>query len=164
MIKTKLNLKFWKNKTLFVSGGTGTFGKNFLKIIIEMKLPIKKLIIFSRDELKQSELKSIYPISKYKFLRYFIGDIRDKDRLELALKDVDIIFHAAALKQVDTAEYNPFEYVNTNIIGSQNIINAAIKNNVSRVVALSTDKACSPINIWGNKISVRKIIYISKQL
>ena len=115
MIKTKLNLKFWKNKTLFVSGGTGTFGKNFLKIIIEMKLPIKKLIIFSRDELKQSELKSIYPISKYKFLRYFIGDIRDKDRLELALKDVDIIFHAAALNQVDTAEYNPTECIKTNL-------------------------------------------------
>ena len=158
MIKTKLNLKFWKNKTLFVSGGTGTFGKNFLKKIINMKLPIKKLIIFSRDELKQSELKSIYPISKYKFLRYFIGDIRDKDRLELALKDVDIIFHAAALKQVDTAEYNPFEYVNTNIIGSQNIINAAIKNNVSRVVALSTDKACSPINLYGvTKLASEKL-------
>ena len=158
MIKTKLNLKFWKNKTLFVSGGTGTFGKNFLKIIIEMKLQIKILIFFSRDDINQSELKSIYQISKYKFLRYFIGDIRDKDRLELALKDVDIIFHAAALKQVDTAEYNPFEYVNTNIIGSQNIINAAIINNVSRVVALSTDKACSPINLYGvTKLASEKL-------
>tara|TARA_B110001454_G_scaffold190887_1_gene190301 strand:- start:544 stop:1578 length:1035 start_codon:yes stop_codon:yes gene_type:complete len=154
----RLNKNFWKDKTIFISGGTGTFGKNFLRLIIENKILFKKLIIFSRDELKQSELSKIYPITKFKFLRYFIGDIRDRDRLDIALKGVDIVFHAAALKQVDTAEYNPTECIKTNIYGSENIITSSIKNEVKKVIALSTDKACSPINLYGaTKLAAEKL-------
>ena len=153
-----INKNFFKNKTLFISGGTGTFGKNFLKTLVNNKIRVKKLIIFSRDELKQSELKKQYPVSKYKFLRYFIGDVRDAERLDIALKGVDIVFHAAALKQVDTAEYNPTECIKTNISGSENIIYSSIKNGVKKVVALSTDKACSPINLYGTtKLAAEKL-------
>ncbi len=140
----------FQNKTIFLTGGTGSFGKKFIKTFIEKKIKVKKLIIFSRDELKQSEMQDIYSIKKYKFLRYFIGDIRDKDRLEFSLRDVDIVVHAAALKQVPTAEYNPTEFIKTNIIGAQNIIECCLKNKrISKVLALSTDKAVSPLNLYG---------------
>ena len=132
-----------------LTGGTGSFGKAFISKIIKSKVKLKKLIIFSRDELKQSELQSTYPTSKYKFLRYFVGDIRDKERLVFATRDVNIIVHAAALKQVPTGEYNPSEFIKTNIIGAQNIIECSYINNISKVVALSSDKAVAPINLYG---------------
>ena len=140
---------FFKNKTILVTGGTGSFGKAFTKYVIDQKLGLKKLIIFSRDELKQFEMNKNFSDSKYEFIRYFIGDIRDKDRLKLAFKDVDIVVHAAALKQVPAAEYNPIEFIKTNVFGSQNIIETAIDSGVKKVVALSTDKASSPINLYG---------------
>jgi len=144
-----MSVHFFKNKTILVTGGTGSFGNAFLKHIILNKFPIKKIVIFSRDEFKQHEMQKRF--SKYKStnIRYFLGDIRDKDRLKLAFKDVDIVIHAAALKQVPAAEYNPFEFIKTNIIGSQNLIEACLDSKVSNVVALSTDKASSPLNLYG---------------
>ena len=142
-------MTFLKNKTLLVTGGTGSFGKAFLKKIIKDYRDIKKLIIFSRDELKQFELSQKFDEKKYKFLRFFIGDIRDLQRLERALEGVDYVVHAAALKQVVTSEYNPFETIKTNVIGAQNLIEACLNKSVKKVVALSTDKASSPINMYG---------------
>lgn len=139
----------FNNKTILITGGSGSFGKAFLNYLIKNYKKIKKIIIFSRDEYKQSELKKKFPERKHKNLRFFLGDVRDLKRLNLAFRSVDYIVHAAALKQVDTAEYNPFEFVNTNIIGAQNVIEAAIQNKVKKVIALSTDKACSPINLYG---------------
>ena len=125
---------------------------------------IKKVIIFSRDELKQSEMALKFPRSKYPKLRFFIGDVRDLDRLKIAFNEVDYVVHAAALKQVPTVEYNPFEAIKTNIIGSQNIIEAAWFNKVKRVVALSTDKACSPLNLYGaTKLSSEKLFNSSQK-
>ena len=141
--------KFLKNKTILITGGTGSFGKAFLKELLKSHDIVKKIIIFSRDELKQSELNEKYPVKKFKKLRYFLGDLRDKDRIYRALDGVDIVVHAAALKQVPTAEYNPFEYVKTNILGAQNLIEACLDKNVKNVIALSTDKAVSPINLYG---------------
>lgn len=146
MLSNSLN-----NKSIFVSGGTGSFGKEFIKECLKKHNP-KKIIVFSRDELKQYEMQNDPIIKKYikqKKLRFFIGDIRDKSRLEMAIKNVDVVVHAAALKQVPTAEYNPFEAVKTNIIGSQNIIEASLNSNVKKVIALSTDKASSPVNLYG---------------
>jgi len=140
-----------KNKSIFVTGGTGSFGKEFIKECLKNHNP-KKIIIFSRDELKQYEMQNDPLIKKYSNqnkLRFFIGDIRDKNRLDMAIKNVDVVIHAAALKQVPTAEYNPFETVKTNIIGSQNVIEASLNNNVKKVIALSTDKASSPVNLYG---------------
>ena len=128
-----------KGKTVLITGGTGSFGKRMLETLLK-KFFFKKIIIFSRDELKQYELKQKYPIKKYKNLRYFIGDIRDLDRLQLAFKNVDIVIHAAALKQVDTAEYNPIEVIKTNINGTENVVKAAASCGVDRLIALSTDK------------------------
>lgn len=136
------------NKTILITGGTGSFGKKCIEIILERYRP-KRLIIFSRDELKQSELSERYPISKFDSIRFFIGDVRDKERLYRAFHGVDYVIHAAALKQVPAAEYNPFEAVKTNIIGAQNVINVAIDQGVSKVIALSTDKAANPINLYG---------------
>ena len=137
------------NKTVLITGGTGSFGKEFLKYILKNYKNLKKIIIFSRDELKQFEL-SIQIEKKYLHkVRFFIGDVRDKNRLLTAFDGVDIVIHAAALKQVTTAEYNPFEFVYTNIIGAQNIVEASIACNVKNVIALSTDKAASPINLYG---------------
>jgi UDP-N-acetylglucosamine 4,6-dehydratase/5-epimerase len=139
----------FENKSILITGGTGSFGKAFVKYILKKYKNINRLIIFSRDEFKQYEMKKALSGSRYKCMRYFIGDVRDLNRLNLAFKDVDYVLHAAALKQVDTAEYNPFEFINTNIIGAQNVIEAALNNNVKKVIALSTDKASSPVNLYG---------------
>ena len=138
-----------KNKTILITGGTGSFGTEFIFYILKKYKTVKKIIIFSRDELKQHELRLKINKKYLNKIRFFLGDIRDKDRLKTAFEGVDIIIHAAALKQVTAAEYNPFEFVNTNIIGAQNIVDAAITCNVKNVIALSTDKAASPINLYG---------------
>ena len=138
----------FNDKNILITGGTGSFGKKTTKIILEKYKP-RRLIIFSRDELKQFEMAQTYPDSKYSCIRYFIGDVRDKERLYRAFQGVDYVIHAAALKQVPAAEYNPFEAVKTNIIGAQNVINVAIDQKVKRVMALSTDKAANPINLYG---------------
>ena len=117
---------FFNNSSILITGGTGSFGNKFLELVIKKKLKVKRLVIFSRDELKQSEMEKKFPLKKYPFLRFFIGDIRDLDRLKRAFQGIDYIIHAAALKQVPAAEYNPTEFIKTNIIGSQNIIEAAI--------------------------------------
>ena len=136
------------DKNILITGGTGSFGKKCTEIILKKYKP-RRLIIFSRDELKQLEMSQVFSGRKYPCIRYFIGDVRDKERLYRAFHDVDYVIHAAALKQVPAAEYNPFEAVKTNIIGAQNIINAAIDQGVKRVIALSTDKAANPINLYG---------------
>ena len=138
-----------KNKTILVTGGTGSFGKSFVDQIIKKHKNIKKLIIFSRDELKQFNLSKQYNAEKYKFLRFFIGDVRDYERLNQVMDSVDFVIHAAALKQVPAAEYNPMECIKTNIHGAENVIKACINNNVEKVIALSTDKAANPINLYG---------------
>jgi UDP-N-acetylglucosamine 4,6-dehydratase len=132
-------------KSVLVTGGTGSFGKAFVGRLLSMK-DIKKVIVFSRDELKQFEMQEIYKSEK---LRYFLGDVRDYNRLEQVTYDVDIVVHAAAMKQIPAAEYNPMEAIKTNILGAENVIKAAIYNNVSKVVALSTDKAANPANLYG---------------
>ena len=139
----------FKNKTILITGGTGSFGKAFLKYLLINHKELKKIIIFSRDELKQFELSTQFSEKKYPHVRYFLGDIRDKDRLDRAMEDVDYVIHAAALKQVPAAEYNPFEVIKTNVIGAQNIVEACLDSNVKKVIALSTDKACAPINLYG---------------
>ncbi len=144
-----MNLNFLKNRNLLITGGTGSLGNALIEYIIKKKILLKRLIIFSRDEFKQSEMQKKFPEEKYKFLRYFLGDVRDDKRLSLAFRSVDYVIHAAALKQVPFAEYNPFEFVNTNIIGSNNVINACINNNIKKIIALSTDKASSPTNLYG---------------
>lgn len=136
------------DKTILITGGTGSFGKKCTETILKKYKP-KKLIIFSRDELKQFEMSQIFNIDEYPCIRYFIGDVRDKERLHRAFLGVDYIIHAAAMKQVPASEYNPFEAVLTNIIGAQNIINEAIDNDVKKVIAISTDKAVNPINLYG---------------
>lgn len=141
-----MNNSLFKNKTILVTGGSGSFGRYFIKKIIKLK-KFKKIIIFSRDELKQFEFSN--ELGNVKNLRFLIGDVRDKDRLKFATKNVDYIVHAAALKQVPAAEYNPFECIQTNVLGAQNIIEAAVENKVKRIIALSTDKAALPINLYG---------------
>lgn len=138
-----------KNKSILITGGTGSFGTSFLKFILSNYKNYKRVVIFSRDELKQFELSKKFPEKKYKNLRYFIGDVRDKNRLNMAFKNIDYVVHAAALKQVPTAEYNPFETIQTNIIGAQNIVEASLNNGVKKVIALSTDKAAAPVNLYG---------------
>ncbi len=132
-----------------MTGGTGSFGKKFVDIVLKKYPNVKKLIIFSRDELKQFEMAQIFPESKHPAIRYFLGDVRDGERLKRACEGVDFIVHAAALKQVPAAEYNPMECIKTNIFGAENVINAAMDCGVSDVVALSTDKAAAPINLYG---------------
>jgi len=136
------------DKNILITGGTGSFGKKATEIILKRYKP-RRLIIFSRDELKQFEMAQVFSVKEHPCMRYFIGDVREKDRLYRAFQDVDYIIHAAALKQVPAAEYNPFEAVRTNILGAQNIINAAIDQKVKSVIALSTDKAANPINLYG---------------
>lgn len=137
------------NKSVLITGGTGSFGKKFVETILRDYPQVKRIVIYSRDELKQFEMKQKYPASLYPQLRFFIGDVRDGERLERACEGIDVIIHAAAIKQVDTAEYNPDECIKTNVHGAQNVINAALKTGVKHVVALSTDKACAPINLYG---------------
>ena len=137
-----------KNSYL-ITGGTGSFGSAFVEKLLTSKIKVQRLVIFSRDELKQSVMEEKYPKKKYPFIRFFLGDVRDFDRLSFATRDIENIIHAAALKQVPAAEYNPFEAVKTNIIGAQNLILASINNKVKKIVALSTDKACAPINLYG---------------
>lgn len=137
------------NQSILITGGTGSFGKAFVKTILTRYPDVKRLVIFSRDELKQFEMSQQFPDSKYQALRYFIGDVRDADRLRRAMEGIDVVIHAAALKQVPAAEYNPFECIKTNVLGAQNVIEACFDTNVKRVVALSTDKAAAPINLYG---------------
>jgi len=144
-----MNKNFFKNKSLLITGGTGSFGKSLVDYLLKNKFPLKKIVIFSRDELKQFEMSKVYDPNKHKQLRYFIGDIRDLSRLKLALRDIDFLIHAAALKHVPIAEYNPLEFIKTNIHGAQNIIEASLESKISNIVALSTDKASSPINLYG---------------
>ena len=138
-----------KFKSILITGGTGSFGKAFVKNLIKTRKDLKRLVIFSRDEWKQSEMAKDYPTSKFPFIRFFLGDVRDYERLKRAVKDIEVIVHAAALKQVPAAEYNPIEFVKTNIIGAQNIIEASMEQNIKKVVALSTDKAAAPLNLYG---------------
>jgi UDP-N-acetylglucosamine 4,6-dehydratase len=146
----------WTDLTVLLTGGTGSFGKKFTEVMLrEHKL--KKLIIFSRDELKQHEMRMVYDDP---CLRYFIGDVRDKERLHRAVRGVDVIVHAAALKQVPSCEYNPFEAVKTNIVGAQNIIDVAIDADVNKVMAISTDKAVNPINLYGATKLVAEKLFV----
>lgn len=138
----------FNDKVVFVTGGTGSFGKKFTARLLQQYTP-KKVIIFSRDELKQFEMRQMFPEDKFPTIRFFIGDVRDRERLYRAVDGVDILVHAAALKQVPTAEYNPLEAVKTNVLGAANLIDAAIDRDVKQVIALSTDKAANPINLYG---------------
>lgn len=152
------------NKIILITGGTGSFGNQFVQEIIDNYSP-KKLIIFSRDELKQYEMAQKFPDSKYKFMRYFIGDVRDYPRVSMALRGVDIVIHAAALKHVSIAEYNPYECIHTNVIGAENIVRASLRNGVQQVLALSTDKAVSPINLYGaSKLAAEKIFIAANNI
>ena len=135
-------------KSILVTGGTGSFGKKFISIVLKKFKP-KRLIVFSRDEQKQFNLQKRFPESNKSPMRYYLGDVRDYERLNYALKDVDLVVHAAALKHVPIAEYNPFEVIKTNVIGAQNIIQACLNNNIKKVIALSTDKACFSTNLYG---------------
>ncbi len=137
------------NKTLLITGGTGSFGKAFVKTVLGRFPDIKRLVVFSRDELKQFEMSQELSDERFPSLRYFIGDVRDPQRLRRAFEGIDVVVHAAALKQVPAAEYNPFECIKTNVLGAQNIIDACLDAKVRRVVALSTDKAAAPINLYG---------------
>ena len=136
------------DRAILVTGGTGSFGRGFVKTVLERYRP-KRLIVFSRDEMKQSEMAQAIREEDRKRIRFFIGDVRDRDRLEMAMLGVDYVIHAAALKQVPTAEYNPMECINTNVIGAENIVQASIRSDVKKVIALSTDKAANPINLYG---------------
>lgn len=138
-----------QEKSILVTGGTGSFGKKFVETVLRTYPEVERIVVFSRDELKQFEMAQQFPTGKFRQMRYFIGDVRDKDRLSRALEGIDIVVHAAALKQVPACEYNPFEAVKTNILGAQNVIEASIDKGVTQVVALSTDKAAAPINLYG---------------
>ena len=155
--------QYLRNKSILITGGTGSFGTKFLEIILSYNP--KKIIIFSRDELKQSLMEEKFPLKKYKNIRYFIGDIRDKDRLSIALRGVDFVVHAAALKQVPAAEYNPIEFIKTNILGAQNIIEACLNSSVKKVISLSTDKAVNPINLYGaTKLASDKLMIAANNI
>jgi UDP-N-acetylglucosamine 4,6-dehydratase/5-epimerase len=136
-------------KSILITGGTGSFGKKFVEMVIAHFPAVKRLVVYSRDELKQFEMSQLYPESKYPFIRFFIGDVRDGDRFRRACEGIDVIIHAAAMKQVPAAEYNPMECIKTNIFGAENVIDAALDMGVKKVVALSTDKAAAPINLYG---------------
>jgi len=138
----------FNNRTILITGGTGSFGRHCVRTLLKGYQP-KKLIVYSRDELKQLEMGEEFPDARFDCMRYFIGDVRDKDRLVLAMQGVDFVIHAAALKQVTAAEYNPMECIKTNIHGAENVIHAALANEVDKVIALSTDKAANPINLYG---------------
>jgi UDP-N-acetylglucosamine 4,6-dehydratase/5-epimerase len=152
------------DKAVLVTGGTGSFGKHFVKLVIERYRP-RRLVIFSRDEMKQYEMQQLFSMEQHPFMRYFIGDVRDRDRLDLAMRDIDYVIHAAALKQVPTAEYNPFECIRTNVFGAENVVYAALRRNVRKVIALSTDKAANPVNLYGaSKLASDKIFVAANNL
>lgn len=152
------------SKSILVTGGTGSFGKAFVRLLLLHYRP-RKLVIFSRDEQKQFEMAHELKPAEHPNLRYFIGDVRDADRLEMAMRDIDIVVHAAAMKHVSIAEYNPFECVRTNVHGAENIVKAALRTNVERVIALSTDKASNPINLYGaTKLAADKIFVAASNL
>ena len=156
--------EMFANKTILITGGTGSFGKAFAKRVLSIVKP-KRLIIFSRDEMKQFDMQQDEPFKDNPLVRFFIGDIRDLSRLEIAFQDVDFVIHAAALKQVPTAEYNPFECVRTNILGTENVMTACLKNNVHKIIALSTDKACIPVNLYGaTKLAADKLVVAANNL
>ena len=151
-------------KSILLTGGTGSFGQAFVREVTERYKP-EKLIVFSRDELKQYEMAQRFDTERYPFMRYFIGDVRDADRLELAMREVDYVIHAAALKHVPAAEYNPFECISTNVHGAEHVVKAALNTDVQRVIALSTDKAVSPINLYGaSKLAADKIFVAANNL
>ena len=135
------------DSSILITGGTGSFGKAFIRQILSSNYGVKRLVVYSRDELKQWELQQVYPEKNYPQLRLFLGDVRDRDRLRRALEGIDTVVHAAALKQVPAAEYNPMEFINTNVLGAENVVQACLDTEVKRVVALSTDKAAAPINL-----------------
>lgn len=150
--------------SILLTGGTGSFGKNFARFVLDNFKP-RRLVIFSRDELKQFEMAQDLPEKRYPALRYFIGDVRDQARLEMAMKGIDYVVHAAALKHVPIAEYNPFECIHTNVIGAENVVQASIRAGVKKVVALSTDKAANPINLYGaSKLASDKIFVAANHL
>ena len=152
------------DRSVLVTGGTGSFGRRFIAHVLDTYKP-RRLVVFSRDELKQFEMEQDFPVSRHPQLRYFIGDVRDAARLEAAMRDIEIVVHAAAMKQVTTAEYNPFECVRTNIHGAENVVNAAIRSGVERVIALSTDKAANPINLYGaTKLASDKIFIAANNM
>jgi UDP-N-acetylglucosamine 4,6-dehydratase len=156
--------KILNNSTILITGGTGSFGNAFTKKVLDECKP-KKLIIFSRDEQKQYDMAQTFSYEEYPCIRYFIGDVRDADRLEMAMRDVNYVIHAAALKHVTAAEYNPFECIRTNVIGAENIVKASIRTNVKKVIALSTDKATNPINLYGaSKLASDKIFIAANHL
>lgn len=162
-ISKATNLNF-DDKIILVTGGTGSFGKQFIKSILARWKP-KKIIVFSRDEMKQWEMASDPVIQTHSSVRFFIGDVRDLSRLEMAMRDVDFVVHAAALKHVTAAEYNPFECIRTNVIGAENVVEAAIRVGVEKVIALSTDKASNPINLYGaSKLASDKIFVAANNL
>jgi UDP-N-acetylglucosamine 4,6-dehydratase len=146
MPSTNLDLE---SSSILITGGTGSFGKAFVRTVLNQHPRIKRLVVFSRDELKQYEMSQEFSERDYPGLRYFLGDVREEERLRRALEGIDTVVHAAALKQVPAAEYNPFEFIKTNILGAQNVIEACLHNGVKRAVALSTDKAAAPINLYG---------------
>ena len=150
----------FNKKNILITGGTGSFGKNFVKYLLKNYKP-KKIIIYSRDEMKQFEMSQIFNPVKFPCLRYFIGDVRDRNRLDQALRGVDYVIHAAALKQVPAAEYNPIECIKTNINGAENVILSSLDNKVSKVIALSTDKAANPINLYGASKLASDKLFIS---
>ena len=151
-------------KSVLVTGATGSFGQMFCRLVLERYRP-RRLIVFSRDELKQFDMQQTLSTREHTCLRYFIGDVRDTDRLDMAMRDVDVVVHAAAIKQIPAAEYNPFECIRTNVMGAENVVRAAIRNDVSRVIALSTDKAASPINLYGaSKLASDKIFVAANNL
>lgn len=146
------------DKIIFITGGTGSFGNELTEVLLNNYKP-KKIIIFSRDEFKQWTMKQKFPESKYPCMRYFVGDVRDYDRLLMATRGVDVLFHAAAMKQVDTVEYNPLEAIKTNVHGTENIVTVSIMNNIKKVIGISTDKCVSPINLYGaTKLCLEKLI------
>ena len=144
-----INMTFDSNSCILITGGTGSFGKAFIADVFRRFPDIRRLVVYSRDELKQWELQQLFPESQYPQLRLFLGDVRDRDRLRRALEGIDTVVHAAALKQVPAAEYNPIEFINTNVLGAENVVQACLDTDVKRVVALSTDKAAAPINLYG---------------
>lgn len=150
-----------KGKCVLITGGTGSFGKMFTRLILDRNPDVKKLVILSRDEQKHFQMAQEFPENKYSVMRYFIGDVRDKSRLKRAFEGIDIVIHAAAMKHVHLAEYNPMECVNTNINGAENVIDAALETGVSHVVALSTDKAAAPINLYGATKLVSDKLFIA---